>query len=287
MHGVQVQFAKKEKSSILLNKGIPILQRNSIIFFLNCILRITCGKNGTLVFSMGSAILVEDEEYCEVERACGPQFCFSCLCEAQSPCSCQMCWQCGLPNTHDASHSHSCGRYKDEQHAVREKSELMHHAHYYNQFKAHIEFFKAEVKLKAKMLEKISTLEVREMPSTDFRWVWNGLYSLSRSRRILSYSYCITCLASFLVMKSRRRNCQIHVIAPYSYRSKGAEKAEELGFENGVLIVLTWTKHKNKEVQEIFFSKQGIRDMASADNSGKTTYNGIAASQIYWHSSSR
>ncbi|MQL93214.1 hypothetical protein Taro_025847, partial [Colocasia esculenta] len=40
----------------------------------------------------GNAIRVDGDVYCEVECACGLQFCFSCLSEAHSPCSCQM-WQ--------------------------------------------------------------------------------------------------------------------------------------------------------------------------------------------------
>ncbi|XP_057468810.1 probable E3 ubiquitin-protein ligase ARI1 isoform X1 [Actinidia eriantha] len=38
----------------------------------------------------GNAIRVEDDKYCEVECACGMQFCFSCSLEAHSPCSCLM-----------------------------------------------------------------------------------------------------------------------------------------------------------------------------------------------------
>ncbi|GFQ04213.1 probable E3 ubiquitin-protein ligase ari2 [Phtheirospermum japonicum] len=40
----------------------------------------------------GNAVRVEDDEYCEVECACGLQFCFSCSSEAHSPCSCPM-WE--------------------------------------------------------------------------------------------------------------------------------------------------------------------------------------------------
>lgn len=36
----------------------------------------------------GNAIRVEDDQYCEVECACGLQFCFNCSAEAHSPCSC-------------------------------------------------------------------------------------------------------------------------------------------------------------------------------------------------------
>ncbi|KAM7477272.1 hypothetical protein LguiB_024515 [Lonicera macranthoides] len=215
----------------------------------------------------GNAIRIEDDEYCEVECACGQQFCFSCLCEAHSPCSCQMwelwtkkckdesesinwitvntktcpncckpveknggcnmrskfkpwhlrppsvnavpvcsllvnpdpilvcsprastSWKCGgAVNNHGA---HGCGRYKEEHEKKTDlaKTELMRYIHYYNHFKAHTDSFKAEVKLKAKMQAKISTLEVRESGSRDFSWVLNGLCRLFRSRRILSYSY--------------------------------------------------------------------------------------------------
>lgn len=40
----------------------------------------------------GNAIRIKYGEFCEVECACGFQFCFSCLSEAHSPCSCLM-WQ--------------------------------------------------------------------------------------------------------------------------------------------------------------------------------------------------
>ncbi|CAN0909941.1 Probable E3 ubiquitin-protein ligase ARI1 [Linum grandiflorum] len=38
----------------------------------------------------GNAIRVEEDDVCEVECACGLQFCFNCLSEAHSPCSCMM-----------------------------------------------------------------------------------------------------------------------------------------------------------------------------------------------------
>ncbi|XP_031252778.1 probable E3 ubiquitin-protein ligase ARI2 isoform X1 [Pistacia vera] len=38
----------------------------------------------------GNAIRIEVDELCEVECACGLQFCFSCSSEAHSPCSCQI-----------------------------------------------------------------------------------------------------------------------------------------------------------------------------------------------------
>ncbi|XP_059279220.1 probable E3 ubiquitin-protein ligase ARI2 [Lycium ferocissimum] len=48
----------------------------------------------------GNAIRVEDDEYCEVECACGQQFCFNCLCELHSPCSCAM-WDLWLKKCDD------------------------------------------------------------------------------------------------------------------------------------------------------------------------------------------
>ncbi|CAH1454379.1 unnamed protein product [Lactuca virosa] len=50
----------------------------------------------------GNAIRVEDDEYCEVECACGVQFCFSCSSEAHSPCSCQM-WELWSKKCQDES----------------------------------------------------------------------------------------------------------------------------------------------------------------------------------------
>lgn len=98
---------------------------------------------------------------------------------------------CGQANTYNTLHSHSCGRYKEEHEnkTKHAKYELKRYVHYHNRFKAHNDSFKAEFKLKQKMKAKILTLEAREMASRDFGWVWNGLYRLSRSRRILSYSY--------------------------------------------------------------------------------------------------
>ncbi|KAK4352025.1 hypothetical protein RND71_027543 [Anisodus tanguticus] len=48
----------------------------------------------------GNAIRVEDDEYCEVECACGKQFCFNCLCELHAPCSCVM-WDLCLKKCDD------------------------------------------------------------------------------------------------------------------------------------------------------------------------------------------
>ncbi|GKD07529.1 probable E3 ubiquitin-protein ligase ARI2 [Tanacetum coccineum] len=50
----------------------------------------------------GNAIRVKDDEYCEVECACGFQFCFNCSSEAHSPCSCQM-WELWTKKCQDES----------------------------------------------------------------------------------------------------------------------------------------------------------------------------------------
>ncbi|XP_038718377.1 probable E3 ubiquitin-protein ligase ARI2 [Tripterygium wilfordii] len=50
----------------------------------------------------GNAIRIEEDELCEVECACGVQFCFSCLSEAHSPCSCLM-WELWSKKCHDES----------------------------------------------------------------------------------------------------------------------------------------------------------------------------------------
>ncbi|KAH9695869.1 putative E3 ubiquitin-protein ligase ARI1 [Citrus sinensis] len=50
----------------------------------------------------GNAIRVEEVEVCEVECACGAQFCFSCLSEAHSPCSCSM-WDLWAKKCRDES----------------------------------------------------------------------------------------------------------------------------------------------------------------------------------------
>ncbi|KAG8377711.1 hypothetical protein BUALT_Bualt08G0061200 [Buddleja alternifolia] len=192
----------------------------------------------------GNAIRVENDGYCEVECACGKQFCFSCSSEAHSPCSCLMwqlwekkcqdesetvnwfttntklcpkcskpvnkdggcnhvrcvcgqsfCWLCGaatgLDHNWDSIANHECGRYKDghEQEVEQARKALWRYTHYYNRNKAHLHSLKAEEKLKEKLLQKITTLESRELETKDYSWVTNGFYRLTRSRRVLSYSY--------------------------------------------------------------------------------------------------
>ncbi|GAB4839397.1 Probable E3 ubiquitin-protein ligase ari2, partial [Ancistrocladus abbreviatus] len=50
----------------------------------------------------GNAIRVDDDKFCEVECACGQQFCFSCSYEAHSPCSCLM-WELWIKKCQDES----------------------------------------------------------------------------------------------------------------------------------------------------------------------------------------
>ncbi|XP_047336873.1 probable E3 ubiquitin-protein ligase ARI1 [Impatiens glandulifera] len=50
----------------------------------------------------GNAICVEEDQYCEVECACGQQFCFNCLSETHSPCSCFI-WGLWLKKCSDES----------------------------------------------------------------------------------------------------------------------------------------------------------------------------------------
>ncbi|XP_062090525.1 probable E3 ubiquitin-protein ligase ARI1 [Humulus lupulus] len=50
----------------------------------------------------GNAIRIEDNVICEVECACGLQFCFNCLCEAHSPCPCFM-WELWAKKCRDDS----------------------------------------------------------------------------------------------------------------------------------------------------------------------------------------
>ncbi|KAI3465019.1 hypothetical protein Pfo_021682 [Paulownia fortunei] len=192
----------------------------------------------------GNAIRVEKDEYCEVECACGLQFCFSCYSEAHSPCSCLMwelwvrkckdesetvnwitvntkncpnchkpvhknggcnlvhcicgqpfCWLCGgatgTEHTWTSIANHDCGRYKEEhgQETEHARKALWRYTHYYNRYKAHMDSLKAEENLKEKLQQKTAALESRELEAKDYSWVSNGFYRLTRSRKILLYSY--------------------------------------------------------------------------------------------------
>ncbi|XVF36177.1 hypothetical protein REPUB_Repub19eG0035500 [Reevesia pubescens] len=110
-------------------------------------------------------------------------------------CGQSFCWLCGSAtgkeHTYNSITGHSCGRYKND---LEKKSELARHyleryIHYHNRYKAHIDSFKLEFKLKEAMMEKINILEEKVSISKDFSWIINGLHRLFRSRRILSYSY--------------------------------------------------------------------------------------------------
>lgn len=52
----------------------------------------------------GNAIRIQGDEYCEVECACGLQFCFSCSSETHSPCSCLM-WEMWMKKCNSESES--------------------------------------------------------------------------------------------------------------------------------------------------------------------------------------
>ncbi|KAL8141174.1 hypothetical protein V2J09_007195 [Rumex salicifolius] len=170
----------------------------------------------------GNAIRVDD--FCEVECSCGLQFCFSCSSEAHSPCSCimwelwvkkcqdesetvtwltvntKMCpkchnWLCGgatgKNHTWESISGHSCGRYEEsEQKAKNAKHELQRYLHYYNRYKAHMDSYKHEAKLKEKIHLKMVELEQKEsIKLKDYGWVTNAVNRLFRSRWILSLSY--------------------------------------------------------------------------------------------------
>ncbi|XP_058220919.1 probable E3 ubiquitin-protein ligase ARI1 isoform X1 [Rhododendron vialii] len=110
-------------------------------------------------------------------------------------CGQTFCWLCGAAtgsaHTWDSIQNHSCGRYTEEQEKNLElaKKYLWRYIHYHNRYKAHSDSLKAEVQLKEKIYVKISKLETGESASQDLKWVENGLYTLFRSRRALSYSY--------------------------------------------------------------------------------------------------
>ncbi|XP_022768861.1 probable E3 ubiquitin-protein ligase ARI2 isoform X2 [Durio zibethinus] len=110
-------------------------------------------------------------------------------------CGQSFCWLCGgatgREHTSMSITGHSCGRYKNDH---EKKSELArryleHYIHYHNRYKAHIDSFKHESKLKETIIGKINILAENVSTSKDFNWIINGLYRLFRSRRILSYSY--------------------------------------------------------------------------------------------------
>ncbi|XVF63939.1 hypothetical protein PTKIN_Ptkin09bG0126800 [Pterospermum kingtungense] len=113
----------------------------------------------------------------------------SCLC-GQS-----FCWLCGgatgKEHTSTSITGHSCGRYKNDYEKTigLAKHYLERYIHYHSRYKAHIDSLKLESKLKETIIGKIKRLEENVSTSKDFSWIINGLSRLSRSRRILSYSY--------------------------------------------------------------------------------------------------
>ncbi|KAL3722498.1 hypothetical protein ACJRO7_034814 [Eucalyptus globulus] len=110
-------------------------------------------------------------------------------------CGQAFCWLCGGATGRDHTWSniagHSCGRYKEdqEQKSERAKRDLYRYMHYHNRYKAHLDSFKLENKLRETIQEKVSVSEEKESALRDFTWVTNGLYRLFRSRRVLLYSY--------------------------------------------------------------------------------------------------
>ncbi|KAL9275703.1 putative E3 ubiquitin-protein ligase ARI1 [Drosera capensis] len=154
----------------------------------------------------GNAIRVEDDKFCEVECACGQQFCFSCSCEAHSPCSCLM-WQYWVRKCQEESetiqwmtvNTKPCPKCMK----LVEKNGGCNHvacicgqsfcwicggatgrSHSWASIEGHScgRFKEDEVK-------NVERAKKTESKSKDFSWVTTALERLFRSRRILSYSY--------------------------------------------------------------------------------------------------
>ncbi|KAE8008459.1 hypothetical protein FH972_004970 [Carpinus fangiana] len=110
-------------------------------------------------------------------------------------CGQAFCWLCGGATGRDHTWSsitgHSCGRFKAEREKKSERAKRDHYRymHYYNRYRAHIDSFKQESKLKETIQERVSVTEERDSRLRDFSWVNNGLSRLFRSRRVLSFSY--------------------------------------------------------------------------------------------------
>ncbi|KAF7840909.1 putative E3 ubiquitin-protein ligase ARI1 isoform X1 [Senna tora] len=112
----------------------------------------------------------------------------SCIC-GQS-----FCWLCGGPtgreHTWTSITGHSCGRFKDQEDKTeRAKRDLYRYVHYHNRYKAHMDSFQLESKLKVSIAEKVAISEKRHTVLVDYGWVNAGLFRLFLSRRVLSYSY--------------------------------------------------------------------------------------------------
>ncbi|XP_058214032.1 probable E3 ubiquitin-protein ligase ARI2 isoform X3 [Rhododendron vialii] len=109
-------------------------------------------------------------------------------------CGQRFCWLCGGATGRDHTYTHitghSCGRYEgDEKKTEFGKRYLYRYMHYHSRYKAHIDSFKRECKLKGTLKKKVVNLGKMDSQIRDFRWVKNGLYRLSISRRVLTYSY--------------------------------------------------------------------------------------------------
>ncbi|KAF4386572.1 hypothetical protein F8388_006527 [Cannabis sativa] len=110
-------------------------------------------------------------------------------------CGQPFCWLCGeatgRTHTYAFIEGHSCGRFKEEtkEKNERAKKDLFRHIHYHNRYKAHMDSLKLEMKLQTSLEGKILALEERDSTNREFDWLTKGLFRLSRSRKILAYSY--------------------------------------------------------------------------------------------------
>ncbi|VFQ72147.1 unnamed protein product [Cuscuta campestris] len=110
-------------------------------------------------------------------------------------CGQAFCWLCGGATGRDHTWSriagHSCGRFVEDsvKKAERAKRDLYRYMHYHNRYKGHMDSFKQESRLKEITIDKVASLEARDLNLKDFSWITTGLYRLFRSRRALAYSY--------------------------------------------------------------------------------------------------
>ncbi|KAJ8541043.1 hypothetical protein K7X08_001859 [Anisodus acutangulus] len=148
----------------------------------------------------GNAIRVEDDEYCEVECACGKQFYFNCLCELHAPRSCviTVTWL-----SEKTKHCPKCHKIVEKnggcnlvqcicgQPFCKTFEDYWRLTHYYRCFKAHIDSLKIEAsESKPKILDKVRSLEAKEfLQLKDFSWAMSGFYRLALSRRVVANSY--------------------------------------------------------------------------------------------------
>ncbi|KAL5731600.1 RBR-type E3 ubiquitin transferase [Ranunculus cassubicifolius] len=112
-------------------------------------------------------------------------------------CKQAFCWLCGeatgMAHSYASIDGHSCGRFKEEyeKKAKSAGKDLKRYIHYYGRYKAHLDSFKLESKLKETLQQKITTSlgDDGETVTTTCEWLKDGLYRLLRSRKILAYSY--------------------------------------------------------------------------------------------------